>query len=179
MIGELDVLRIVSERLDRIGVSYMLTGSFALAWYATPRMTRDIDLVVAIRPLDVSRLIDVFVADFYVDEETARKAVASSRMFNLMHLESGIKVDLIVRKGDEYRMLEFDRRMMIELDGFTTWIVSREDLILSKLVWAKDSGSELQQRDVRSLLDPAMDLAYLRHWAERLGVAASMEGMLT
>src|SRR5690606_32571075 len=91
MIGELDVLRIVSERLDRIGVSYMLTGSFALAWYATPRMTRDIDLVVAIRPLDVSRLIDVFVADFYVDEETARKAVASSRMFNLMHLESGIK----------------------------------------------------------------------------------------
>jgi hypothetical protein len=53
----------------------------------------------------------------------------------------------------------------------TTWIVNREDLLLSKLDWAKDSGSELQQRDARSLID-TVDRAYVEQWARRLGVEA-------
>lgn len=48
MIGELDILRIVSERLDSARIPYMLTGSYALAYYTTPRMTRDLDLVVSL-----------------------------------------------------------------------------------------------------------------------------------
>jgi hypothetical protein len=58
------------------------------------------------------------------------------------------------------------------MHGVKTWIVSREDLILSKLVWAIDSESELQRRDVRTLLDESMDRAYLERWASQLGVAA-------
>jgi len=73
-------------------------------------------------------------------------------MFNLLHLESVVKVDMIVRKDSEYRRTEFERRRRIELDAFSLWIVSKEDLILSKLAWAKPSGSELQLRDVRNLL---------------------------
>ena len=73
-------------------------------------------------------------------------------MFNLIHNESVIKVDFVVRKSDSYRQEEFARRMTITLDDFQTWIVSREDLILSKLLWAKDSKSEMQQRDVRTCL---------------------------
>ena len=70
--------------------------------------------------------------------------------------------------------MEFARRQPVELNGVKTWIVSREDLILSKLVWAKDSGSELQRRDVRTLLDDSMDRAYLARWAARLGVAEAL-----
>ena len=77
--------------------------------------------------------------------------VLSQRQFNLMHFNSGLKVDLIIRKAAEYRQVEFARRREVEFAGVKTWIVAREDLILSKLVWAKDSNSELQQRDVRSL----------------------------
>ena len=103
MISELDVLRIVSERLDAAQVPYMLTGSYALA---------------------------------------------------------------------EYRQVEFARRREINFSGVKTWIATREDLILSKLVWAKDSGSELQQRDVRSLMDDSVDRGYVGQWAKRLGVDA-------
>jgi len=74
-------------------------------------------------------------------------AVRAERLFSLMHLASGIKVDLIVRKAAPYRQLEFSRRQPVDLAGIKTWIVSREDLILSKLVWARDSGSELQLRE--------------------------------
>jgi hypothetical protein len=91
-----------------------------------------------------------------------------------MHLATSIKVDLIVRKGSEYRQVEFARRQPVQMNGVKTWIVSREDLILSKLVWAKDSGSELQRRDVKTLLDDSMDRVYLDRWASRLGVAESL-----
>ena len=96
-------------------------------------------------------------------------------MFNLMHYASGIKVDLIVRKDSEYRQVEFERRKPVELAGVSTWITSREDLILSKLVWAREANSELQKRDVRTLLDDSVDWPYLREWAAKLGVNDMLE----
>lgn len=170
MIGDLDVLRIVSERLDAARVPYMLTGSYALAYYITPRMTRDLDLVVSLGEDDIGAIVKVFESDFYVDADAVRSAVLSQRQFNLMHLKSGIKVDLIIRKAAEYRQVEFARRREVNFAGVKTWIVTREDLILSKLVWSKDSGSELQQRDVRALMDNSVDGAYVEQWARRLGV---------
>jgi hypothetical protein len=175
MTNELDVLRIIGERLDSAGVPYMLTGSFALGYYSQPRMTRDLDFVVALLVQDVPGLVQVFCADFYLDEDAVRAAVRSQRMFNLMHLESAIKVDFIVRKDTQYRQLEFERRKAVELAGVRTWITSREDLILSKLVWSRDTGSELQMRDVRALLKDTVDWPYLQHWAPALDVATRLD----
>lgn len=176
--GELELLGLVSDRLREVGVAFMLTGSFALAYYATPRMTRDIDLVVALDGIDPVRLARAFERDFYVDADAVHDAIASRRMFNLMHLESGIKVDLIVRKDDAYRRTEFARRQAVRIGGIDTYIVSREDLILSKLAWARDSASELQRRDVRALIDAPVDRDYLRRWAPALGVEAALEEVL-
>lgn len=170
MVSELDVLRMVGERLDRGGIPYMLTGAFAMAYYATPRMTRDLDLVVALQEKDVPGVVSAFSSDFYVDARAAREAVRAAGLFNLMHLESGIKVDLIVRKAAEYRQVEFARRARVAFAGVETWIASREDLILSKLVWSLETDSELQRRDVRVLLEDPLDREYLEKWAKRLDV---------
>src|SRR5215469_5772738 len=168
MADELDVLRIIGERLESAGIPFMLTGSFALGYYGKPRMTRDLDFVVALIVQQVEKLVSAFSRDFYIDEDAARDAVKSQRMFNLMHYASGVKVDLIVRKDSEYRQVEFERRKQVELAGVSTWITSREDLILSKLVWARDANSDLQRRDVRTLLDESLDWSYLRGWAVKL-----------
>jgi hypothetical protein len=157
MTTELDVLAIVGDRLTAHGIPFMLTGSFAMAHYAAPRMTRDLDIVAALRLQDVPQIAAAFSADFYIDADAAMEAIASERLFNLMHYGSGIKVDLIVRKSSEYRILEFSRRRHVEMGTISTWIVSREDLILSKLVWALDARSELQLRDVGQLLSGPMD----------------------
>jgi len=175
MMEELDVLKIISDRLESLHVPFMLTGSFALGYYGKPRMTRDLDFVVALMEEHVDGLVEAFSSDFYIDEDAARSAVRSRRIFNLMHLTSGVKVDLIVRKDSEYRHGEFARRKSVDLAGVSTWITSREDLILSKLVWARDANSELQKRDVRTLLDDTVDWPYLREWAPKLGVAELLD----
>ncbi len=170
MSSELDILGIVSERLGKQGIPFMLTGSYAMAYYATPRMTRDLDVVVALDAPDVEKMLAAFKADFYVDADAVREAVRTSRLFNMMHLASGIKVDMILKKATTYRDLEFGRRQSAVLGGVSTWLVSREDLILSKLAWARESGSELQLRDARGLLTDTVDREYLKRWAADLGV---------
>jgi hypothetical protein len=171
MQNELDIVRDVSARLDGASIGYMLTGSMAMNYYAEPRMTRDIDIVIALIPADSTRLIQLFSPDYYVSREAVESSIAQQSLFNLIHNESVIKVDCIVRKQGEYRLVEFNRRQRIQIENFETWIVSKEDLILSKLFWAKDSRSELQLRDVKNLVLTGCDRAYIQRWTQKLGVA--------
>jgi hypothetical protein len=174
---ELEVLHVVVSRLDAAGFAYMLSGSVALGAYATPRMTRDLDLVIEIEPADVDRFVAAFESGFYCDAEAVRRSVASRRMVNLIELERVVKVDVIVRKDTPYRQLEFERRRRAVIDDQVMWIVSPEDLVLSKLAWAKAGESAAQMADVRDLLRSVqnLDVEYLATWARELGVEALLE----
>ncbi len=175
MLNELDLIRDVSERLENAGVEYMLTGSLAMNYYAQPRMTRDIDIVVAVHMKNVGSLLDTLEPEYHVSREAADEAIRSQSMFNAIHEESLIKVDFIVRKREIYRLAEFERRQRISIRDFETWIVSREDLVLSKLEWARESLSELQLGDVKNLLCSGCDWDYLQQWAEELQLTAMLE----
>ncbi|HLX68617.1 MAG TPA: hypothetical protein VKV04_03225 [Verrucomicrobiae bacterium] len=171
MQNELDIVRDVSKRLDGAGIGYMLTGSMAMNYYAEPRMTRDIDVVVALESKDAKRIVDLFKPDYYVSSEAVESSIRRHSLFNLIHNQSIIKVDCIVRKPTGYRMKEFERRKRVKLGDFETWIVTKEDLILSKLLWAKDSHSEFQLRDVKNLVATGFDRDYMQHWTGELDLA--------
>lgn len=177
-VNEVDVVRDISRKFEQAGIAYMLTGSMALNYYAQPRMTRDIDVVIAIAPRDVQRVIDLFRADYYVSEQSIRESLAQESIFNLIHNESVIKVDCIVRKRSKYRKVEFERRQKISILNFTTYIVSKEDLIISKLFWARDSRSELQLSDVKNLLATGFDADYLKRWTRELKLDSLLEECL-
>lgn len=178
MQNELDVLRDVSRRFDEASIAYMLTGSMAMNYYAQPRMTRDIDLVLEVDLSDVARLVRLFTPDYYVSPEAVAQSVSNRSMFNLIHQESVIKVDCVILKDDPFRRLEFDRRVQVKVADFSTWIVSKEDLIISKLYWARDSRSERQLNDVKNLVATNCDYTYISHWARQLGVAELWEHMV-
>jgi hypothetical protein len=168
--NELDIVRDVSTRLERGGLADMFTGSMAMNYYAQPRMTRDIDLVIALTPPDTEVIVRLFTPDYYVSREAVSSSIAHESLFNLTHQESVIKVDCIVRKSTPYRRAEFDRRQRIAIEDFSTWIASKEDLIISKLWWAKDSHSEQQLRDVKNLARTGCDTGYVERWTKELGL---------
>src|SRR5213592_1914497 len=111
--NEIDIVRDISHRFEQAGIPYMLTGSMAMNYYAQPRMTRDIDVVAAIGLTDVDRLASLFEPDYYLSKESIRESIAHESVFNLIHHESVIKVDFIVRKQSEYRRVEFERRQKV------------------------------------------------------------------
>ena len=170
MWNEIDVLRDVTQRLNSGGIPFMLTGSLAMNHYATPRMTRDIDLVLQLPLPLVKRLAEVFTPDYYLVEEAIQEAISHESIFNLIHEASVLQIDCIICKSSPYRKLEFSRRQKVMILDFETWIVSKEDLILSKLFWAKESRSETQLRDIRALVATGYDMDYLQSCLRELGV---------
>ena len=174
MSEELEVLKEVARRLTGAGIPYMITGSIAANFYSIPRMTRDIDLVVELGDAGVARLVATLRDDFYVDLAAVEGAVRERGMFNAIHTRHIVKVDFVVRKDSEYRREEFARRRRVEVEGQPLWIVTPEDLVISKLDWARDTRSEVQLADVRSLLAsvPDLDEAYLARWTARLDLDA-------
>jgi hypothetical protein len=178
MTEELQLLRDIVTRLDAAGMDYMLTGSVALNCYAQPRMTRDIDLVVAFCVKDVARIQDILGQDYYVSEEAAHQAVSNQTSFNAIHQITLIKVDFMVRKSEDYRLHEFTRRVRLKLADFEVWVVSKEDLILSKLHWARDSLSERQLADVENLIATGCDTDYLRTWSAALNLTDMLTRVL-
>lgn len=177
MLEEIKVLKDVCERLNKAGIPYMLSGSVALNYYAEPRMTRDIDIVIILNMASSGKFTSLFAPDFYVDEEMIRSEISRNGMFNIIHNESIIKADFILKKNEEFNCAEFERRQQVEIDDVKVWIVSPEDLVLSKLNWAKDSLSEMQLHDVKTILDTVenLDMKYIFGWAKRLGVSDLLE----
>lgn len=178
-------LKLIVGRLEAAGIDYMLTGSLAMAAYAAPRMTRDIDLVVDLDAAAVDRLVELFSDDCVIDDAAVRDAVARRGMVNIIHATWVVKADFIVRKDSEYRRLELSRRRYLDVGGMRVAVVSAEDLLLSKLVWARDSGSELQYGDAAALMRSGeagvgerLDRDYLQRWAEVLGVSRQLADLL-
>jgi hypothetical protein len=177
MSEELEVLHIVHQRLALANIPYMVTGSMAMNFYAKPRMTRDIDLVMEISASDLDHFIPLFQDDFYIEREMIEQALLQKTLFNLIHMPTVIKIDCVIRKDTPYRREEFSRRQTVNIEGNPLHIVSPEDLILSKLEWAKDTRSETQLADIRNLLTmaPGLNHPYLEKWASTLGVTQLLQ----
>jgi hypothetical protein len=177
---ELKTLQKVTERLERAGIPYMLTGSMALNFYGHPRATNDFDIVIEIQGGDVDRLVNLFQGDFYISRDAVRQAVAQKGPFNIIDNETVFKVDLIVRKTGPYPTEQFKRKTLKELAGFKTYVISPEDLILAKLDWSRESLSEMQERDVRNLLNllkKELDYDYMEKWSTVLGIMERLKNL--
>jgi hypothetical protein len=175
------LLQRVVDILDDCHVPYMLTGSLAAAYYATPRATKDIDIVFETDEAGVARLVSrLRGAGLYVDLGAAREALRSHGQFNAIDPESGWKIDLIVRKDRAFSRTEFERRGHATILGIDASLASLEDVLIAKLEWSTLGDSELQRRDVIELLERAwhhLDLGYVEHWAGQLGLRSTWEAL--
>ncbi len=167
---ELEVLKMVTQRLDKENIPYFVSGSMAANYYTLPRMTRDIDVVIELKTADIDKFVKLFKDDFYVEEETIREEVNRRGMFNLIHKEYVVKLDFILRKATDFQTSTFARRRKVVIENSPMWLISEEDLVLAKLLWAKDSHSELQLKDVSNLLGAKKDLdrKYISEWIKNM-----------
>lgn len=174
MNDELEVLKIVTQRLNKADIAYMISGSIAANYYTVPRMTRDIDIVIELKSADIDKFVSLFQNDFYIDDkETIKKEVLQKGMFNLIHNQYVVKIDFIIQKGSEFQNVAFSRRKKVLIEDSPMWFILAEDLILAKLQWAKDSHSEMQLKDVRNLLATVKDLdvPYIKRWGKKLDLS--------
>ena len=165
--------------LDQARIPHMLTGSFASTFHGPPRSTQDIDVVIDCTAESLERLLERLAPDrYYVSPEAAREALALRRQFNVIDLDTGWKIDLIVRKDRAYSREEFSRRRPVRIGAVQVFVTSAEDTVLSKLEWAKKGESERQLRDVVGVLaarGEQLDLPYIERWVGPLSVRSLWE----
>ncbi len=173
----------VSEVFDRItsafgeaGIAYMLAGSFASAYYGAPRTTQDIDLVIAATADQLRTFVQFLPKDqYYVDLPAALEAHKHQSLFNVVDMATGWKIDLIIRKSRPFSEEEFRRRTLVNLQGRPLFVASAEDVVVSKLEWAKLAQSERHIEDVAGILRmrwDSLDRAYLERWILELRIEA-------
>jgi hypothetical protein len=170
-----DIFHHITGALEKVGIPYMLTGSYASSFHGAPRATQDIDLVIAPTPEQLRDLVKLLPpTDYYVDETAALEAHREQGQFNVIELATGWKVDLIVRKARPFSVEEFARRSVVIYGGVRLTIASAEDVLIAKLEWAKMGESQRQIEDAAGILTRSknLDRAYLEKWVEQLGLQA-------
>ena len=175
MIGPIDVLKDVVERFDKVGIEYFLVGSLASMYYGEPRYTNDIDLVAEIKPHLISSFQNLFPPeDYYCPPlEILKHEVSRRGAFNLIHHISGFKIDLVLTKNTDFSRSEFGRRKKVKLSpNFEAYIASPEDIIIKKLDFFREGGSEKHLADIRGILaGTKIDQVYLDHWIKQLSLS--------
>jgi hypothetical protein len=181
---QFDVMRHVLDVLQRLDLTYAIVGSMASMAYGEPRMTRDIDIVIDLSVDQVGLLCREFPPpDWYVSETAALDAVRRGGQFNAIHTTSGNKIDFIMSRRDDWGRLQLKRRQIVgiaeDCQGFAA---HPEDVILGKLIYFKEGGSEKHLRDIAGILQVSgelIDLNSVAVWAERLQVADEWRALIS
>ena len=165
-----DALTDVVTRLEAAGVAYMLTGSVAGALYGVMRTPADLDVVVDLAHGQVAALVAAFAGDYHVEPEAVSDAVTAGCTFSAVPLFRGLKADFTVLGDEPFRLGAFSRRQRVERGDSAVWVIAPSDLVLSMLLWARESFAGQQMADVRTIMatgQVAEDDEF-RGWIERL-----------
>ncbi|HET9215864.1 MAG TPA: hypothetical protein VFR18_02730 [Terriglobia bacterium] len=170
--NEIDLFVRLTAALAKSAIPYMLTGSFASSFHGVPRASNDVDIVIAPTEEQLSELKDILSdGEYYFDLDDALDALRRRRQFNVIDLETGWKIDFIIRKSRPFSLTEFERRSQVHFEGLQLYIAQPEDIIVAKLEWAKRASSERQIEDVVGILrvqSKDLDYSYIEKWVQEL-----------
>ena len=182
MASQKEFLNSVVEKLEQAGVGYVICGSMAASFYGVERSTQDTDIIINPTEEQLANFLKLFGDAYYVSSEAALDALKQRTMFNIIDVESAWKADFIIRKQTDFAAEEFHRKRKEKLLGKDLYVLSPEDTILSKLLWARQSRSEVQYHDVRKILEvrtDSLDMKYLNKWSKVLGVEDDLNKCLS
>jgi hypothetical protein len=170
------------EVLGRFGIAYYIGGSVASSVHGRRRYTQDVDVVAALQLKHVQTLVAMLQQEYYIDADMIRGAIQNRSSFNLLHHDTGVKVDVFVQKTGPFAQQELRRARedILEVGSRPFFFASPEDMILAKLDWWKFGGgvSNRQWNDILEIIKEkhaALDISYLRQSAPMLGVVDVLE----
>lgn len=167
----LEFLKIIILFFKNNDIDYMLSGSVALGLYTVPRATRDFDFVVFMKDENIQLFMENFQNGYYCDRDSIKYAIQTFSMFNIIDHASGFKADFVVLKNQPFRQTEFKRRVEISFLEMPVFVVTPEDLLISKLIWIQDFESSLQKEDIKNLMQlKTLDLNYIHFWIKELNL---------
>ena len=178
-----DLIGLFIQPFETLGLSYMITGGVASVIYGDPRFTRDVDVVLELSTSEAGRLLDAFSQDDYYlpPLEALREEILRPRNghFNIIHRDTGLRADVYLRGDDPLHEWAFPRRLRIPLDAGTgIWLAPLEYVVVRKLEYYRDSGSDRHLRDISVMVEASresLNASELARWIELLDLHEAWE----
>lgn len=175
---EPDLVGFFLAPLEALGLQYMVTGGVASVIYGEPRFTRDVDLILELREPTAEAFLEAFsTEDFYLPPlEALQEEIRRPRHghFNIIHRDTALRADVYLLGDDPLHAWAFDRRVRIPLEEKASiWLAPPEYVVIRKLEYYRESGSERHLRDVSAILEISgdkVDMSEVEGWIERLGL---------
>jgi len=178
-----ELLRHLVRCFEALKIPYLVTGAIASIAYGEPRFTNDIDIVADIKGDHIIGLKDCFPEEeFFLDVDMVKDAIRHQHQFNIIHPSSGLKIDVILYKKNAFDISRFSRIKRIRpVEDTEANFASPEDVIIKKMEYYKEGGSEKHLRDITGILKISKELIdynYITQWADRLGLKDIWEAIL-
>lgn len=173
---EPDLIELFVRPLEQLKIRYLISGSVAAMIYGEPRLTNDIDLIVFLQLEDVTRLRVAYPSpEFYLPpkEVIAAEIERANGQFNIIHAESTLKADIYMARRDELSSWAFRHPHQYPFDITNIVLAPPEYVIVRKLEYFREGGSEKHLRDIRAMLAVSgdqIDQEELLRWIERQNV---------
>ena len=157
-----ELFLLFTRRLNELGARYMVTGSVAATIYGEPRLTNDVDIVLVLDQKDITRLLQLFpLSEFYCPPVEVLRVEAGREQrghFTVIHQESGFKADFYLSGHDPLHAWGLARAKKVDFAGEALALAAPEYVIIRKLEYVREGGSEKHLRDIRSILAASSDL---------------------
>jgi len=179
-----DLLKHLTDSFEKLQIRYFITGSIASMFYGEPRFTNDIDVVADIKIEHIRGLIKLFPEDkFFIDENAIRDAIINRHQFNIIHPDSGLKIDIVISKGDEFDKSRFGRlKRSSPIEETPANLASPEDVIIMKMRYYREGESEKHLRDIAGILKilgDDIDNNYIEFWANKFNLLDIWKAVLS
>jgi hypothetical protein len=179
----LELLTAFVAPLEKSGIPYFITGSVASIFYGEPRLTHDIDVVIHLSKTDLSRFSSFFPLEQYycppeevIQIETRRRPFGH---FNLIHHESGLKADIYPDADDPLHQWAFTNKKRVDMgSGLALWLAPPEYVIIRKLEYFREGGSEKHLEDIGKMLPQVsedLNAEFLRNEIEKRSLQQGWE----
>jgi hypothetical protein len=180
--GPFEFLKKIVDAFEHLHIPYLVTGAVASIAYGEPRLTNDIDIVADLKESHIEGLVKAFPSDdYYMDEDMAREAIRNHGQFNIIHPSSGLKVDVMIKKNTLHDRSRFERiRRIYPMESYQANFAAPEDVIIKKMEYYKEGGSEKHLRDIAGILKisgETVDRGYIVEWAHRLELVEIWEAI--
>jgi hypothetical protein len=158
---EHNLFRIFVSRFNKLSIPYMITGAVASIIYGEPRLTNDIDMVIDLKSEGIGQFANCFpIEDFYCPPPEVIKLEISRPLrghFNLIHHKTGFRADIYASGKDELHFWGLKNRKPVDVEGDEFWLAPVEYVILRKLEYYQEGGSEKHLRDIAGILAISSD----------------------
>lgn len=165
------------DRMNELGIDYMIVGSFSSNAYGIARATKDADFVIQTTEDKRAALMRSLPKDFQVDDQVTFETITGHRRQILKLPKIPYIIELFDLGGEAFDLERFRRRKSTLLAGRTAWFPAPEDVVVQKLRWASLAKRPQDVIDAANVIQVSggyLDWFHIEKWCAELGATKAL-----